>query len=444
MADNSGGSISLLKPRLQAMMFLEYAVRGLWLPLAPVFLTASPEEGGLGFDNTQMSFTLGIALAVGALMSPIVAGQVADRWFATQRFMGVLLLLGGLVKIFTAYQTSYDAWLWLSILYAVLFMPTLGLSNSLAMTHLKDPKTDFPGVRVWGTIGWIAVSWLFPVIWLKSNVQFEWLPPFFSGDAVPKVAGRMLDSVKVAGVVAIGYGLYSLLVLPHTPPRREVKELALSRAARAFMKGPMAILGLATLIVSSVHFLYFYQTAKFLKAIGLDPAFVTPAMSLGQFAEIAMMVALGPMLTKLGFRRVIVLGAFCYSLRYLVFGLHEQLPLSTIVASQALHGPCFACFYAASFIYVDKVVPNDVKHSSQTIFALICFGLGPLISSQLNVSLGNAFSVDAGIDYTKFWLAAGAIGLVGVAVLAVLFFDVEAKSDDSPGANLQGDEQPAR
>ncbi len=432
-AASANAAPPFLLARLRTMMFLEYAVRGLWLPLAPVFLTASVDEGGLGFSNQQMSYTLGIALALGALTSPFVAGQVADRWFATQRFMGILLLLGGIVKFVTAYQTSYEVWLALSILYAVLFMPTLGLSNSLAMSHLTDAKRQFPGVRVWGTIGWIAVSWLFPMLWLRSNVTYQWLPPFFSGDPVPQIAGRMLDSVKVAGVVAIAYGLFSWFVLPHTPPKREVKELALLRAVKVFSRGSLLILAVATLVVSAVHFLYFFQTAKFLRAIGLDEAYITPTMSIGQFAEIGMMAALGLLLKQLGFRRVLLIGAVCYALRYLIFGLHEYLPLEVIVASQALHGPCFACFYAGSFIYVDRLSPTDVRHSAQTIFALVCFGIGPLISSQLNVALGTAFRVSpeagAPIDYALFWFVAGGIGLAGVAVLAALFKD-ESPADD--------------
>lgn len=421
-----------LLARLRAMMFLEYAVRGLWFPLAAKFLTAPVDDGGLGFSLEQMSYTLGVALALGAITSPFVAGQVADRWFSTQRFMGVLLILGGITKFVTGFQTSFDAWLVLSILYAILFMPTLGLSNSLALSHLPDPKRQFPSIRVWGTIGWIVVSWLFPMFWLKSNVTFQWLPPFFAGDDVPKLAGRMLDSVKAAGALAVVYGLFSWFLLPHTPPKRSTKELALGRAFKAFSGGSMAVLAATTLIVSSVHFIYFLQTPKFLGAIGLDGAYIMPTMSIGQFAEIAAMAGLGFLLKSQGFRRVLLIGAVCYAVRYLIFGFHEQLGLQAIIVSQALHGPCFACFYAAAFIYIDRMSPDDVRHSVQTLFALICFGIGPLASTQLNIVLGTLCSTgtgpDAVLDYSTFWLSTGAIGLLGVALMATFFRD-EAPAD---------------
>jgi hypothetical protein len=114
------------------MMFLQYAVWGAWLPVAARYLSASTAEGGLGFSGTQIGLILGLAGSIGAMASPFIAGQVADRWFSTERFLAVLLAVGGVIKWVTASQTSYTAWLWLSILYSVVYMPTLALSNSMA------------------------------------------------------------------------------------------------------------------------------------------------------------------------------------------------------------------------------------------------------------------------------------------------------------------------
>jgi nucleoside transporter len=433
MSETATAPLPLKMARLRGMMFMEYAVRGVWLPLAARFLSADPSEGGLGFSDSEIGYTVGVALALGAIFSPFVAGPLADRRFATQRFMAVLLICGGAIKLFTAFQTSFAWWFGLSIVYAILFVPTMSLSNSLAMAHMDDPKRQFPGVRVWGTIAWIVVSWVFPMLWLQNNLEFQWLPPFFSGDDVPMKAGRMLDSVKVAGVLAIIYGIYCWFCLPHTPPKRESKSLALTSAFKVYQQSSMMILLIATFIVGTVHFLYFYQTSKFLKAIGLNDAYIMPAMSIGQFAEIGAMAVLGLMLRRVGFRKVIILGAGCYVLRYLVFANFESLPLSAIIASQALHGPCFACFYAAGFIYVDRMAPADVKHSAQTLFGLMCFGIGPLTAGQLNGSLAGWCTPENGVlDYSQFWYVAAAIGTVGLAVLISLFKD---ESDNAAPTN---------
>tara|TARA_R110002072_G_scaffold13481_1_gene56782 strand:- start:257973 stop:259274 length:1302 start_codon:yes stop_codon:yes gene_type:complete len=424
MSDTATAPLPFKMTRLRGMMFMEYAVRGVWLPLAARFLSADPSEGGLGFSDTEIGYTVGVALALGAIFSPFVAGPLADRRFATQRFMAVLLISGGAIKLFTAFQTSFAWWFGLSIVYAILFVPTMSLSNSLAMAHMDDPKRQFPGVRVWGTVAWIVVSWVFPMLWLQNNLEFQWLPPFFSGDDVPMKAGRMLDSVKVAGVLAIIYGIYCWFCLPHTPPKSESKRLALGSAFNVYRQTSMMILLMATFVVGTVHFLYFYQTSKFLKAIGLNDAYIMPAMSIGQFAEIGAMAVLGLLLRRFGFRKVIVLGAGCYVLRYLIFANFDALPLSAIIASQALHGPCFACFYAAGFIYVDRMAPADVKHSAQTLFGLMVFGIGPLTAGQLNGSLAGWCTPDGGVlDYAKFWYIAAGIGTVGLAVLLAAFKD---------------------
>ncbi len=170
--------------RLCLMMFLQYAVWGIWMPILPRYL-----KGELGFEGGEVAWIAAVAAAIGAVAAPFLGGQLADRYFATQKYLSAVLIAGGIINFLLADQTTFAAWLMLSIIYAVLYMPTLGLTNSLAMSHLEDPKRQFPLVRVWGTIGWIAAGWLFSMLWLKTNVRFDSLPPFFAGDDPPD-AGR--------------------------------------------------------------------------------------------------------------------------------------------------------------------------------------------------------------------------------------------------------------
>src|SRR6185503_15522982 len=177
--------------RLSVMMFLQYAVWGAWLPLAARYLTASTAEGGLGFTGTQMGLILGLAGSIGAIAAPFIAGQLADRHFSTERFLATLLAIGGVIKWITASQTGFSAWLLLSIAYSVVYMPTLALSNSMAFANLDDRERQFPKVRVWGTIGWIAASWIFPMIYLQSGLHFQAMPPFLVGPELPNVTARL-------------------------------------------------------------------------------------------------------------------------------------------------------------------------------------------------------------------------------------------------------------
>ena len=102
--------------RLGSMMFLQYALWGAWLPVTARYLSATVSEGGLGFSGSQIGMILGLAGSIGAVAAPFIAGQFADRYFSTERILAFLVFTGGLVKWYTSYQTSYSAWLYLSIL----------------------------------------------------------------------------------------------------------------------------------------------------------------------------------------------------------------------------------------------------------------------------------------------------------------------------------------
>ncbi|MFP6583341.1 MAG: MFS transporter, partial [Candidatus Hydrogenedentota bacterium] len=166
--------MGFVKGRLGIMMFLQYAVWGVWLTILPGYLTAevTPDGfGGLGFSAAQMGIILGVAASVGALSAPFISGQIADRFFSAEKFLAFLLFAGGIVIFIMSTQTTFKMWLFLSILYSVLYMPTLTLTNSLAFSHLKDPDTEFSRVRVWGTFGWIAAGWIFSWVFLMSDLK---------------------------------------------------------------------------------------------------------------------------------------------------------------------------------------------------------------------------------------------------------------------------------
>lgn len=417
-----------LKARLNLVMFLEYAVKGLWFPLASVFLTASVAEGGLGFTEAQKGKIIAIPFAVGAILSPLV-GHLCDRRFSAERTLGMLLILTGILKVITAQQVSFAAWLILGTAFAILYVPTVPLTNSIAMQHLARPKEEFPRVRVWGTVGWIAVAWIFPMIWLQHDLDFQWLPPFLKGTEHADVTARMIDAVTVAGALAIAYGLFCYLALPKSAPARgegsgKEQGLGIGSAFMLLKRRSFAVVLLVSLLIAMVHTIYFFQMGSFLVAAGLDRSDVMPAMSLGQFSEIVIMAMLGGFLKRMGFRWCMCLGALCYAIRYFIFS-QVGLPVSVHVAAQLFHGFCFACFFAAAFIYVDRIAPKALRHSAQTLYTLVMFGLGPILASELNGWLaGRADTVDGKLTlqgYATYWQLAALVAL-GCAVFFGLFF----------------------
>ena len=413
--------------RLGTMMFLQYALWGAWLPVTARYLSASISEGGLGFSGSQIGMILGLAGSIGAIAAPFIAGQIADRYFSTERVLAFLVSTGGIVKWYTATQTDYQSWLVLSILYSVLYMPTLALSNSITFAHINDRENDFPKIRVWGTIGWIAASWVFPMIWLQTDLQFQSMPPFIVGVEVPEVTSRLADALKFSGLISLCYGAFCF-VLPNTPPKKDaVEKLAFKKAFELFQYSSFTILVLASLAVSIIHQIYFLQTGPFLSSIGIPDSQIGPAMTIGQFAEIITMAYLGYFLKRIGFKKVITIGIGAYCLRYAIFGT-ELFPVWVMVLSQAFHGFCYAFFFAAAYIYVDKIAEDDVRHSAQTVFGIIILGGGPVIGGWLSGYLQNAYTVVSGpdllvFDYSMFWYTLSAIGLVTTAAFYLLFYE---------------------
>ena len=434
--------MNFLKSRLSVMMFLQYAVWGVWLPVLATFLQSSVADGGLGFTSGQVRLILGVAGSIGAVSAPFIAGQFADRYFATEKFLAVLLVLGGTVKIILSYQDSFTAWLVLATLYSVLYMPTLSLTNSMAFAHLQNSEEEFPRVRVWGTVGWIAASWMFPMIWLQSDLEFQILPPFFVGTEVTDATARLADTLKVSGILAYLYAGFCFL-LPHTPPKKDgVEKLAFKKAFSLLKHRSFAVLVAASLPIAVIHQVYFMQTGPFFEnQLGMLVTYIAPAMTVGQFAEIGFLAMLGALLVRLGFKWTITIGALAYFTRYAIWGLISMqeasgpsvdaagqfvwtTPLMIGVFSQILHGLCYACFFASAFMYVDRIAEEDIRNSAQTVFGIIILGLGPMIAGPFLGVLGNVFG-EAGVvtNFAGMWFTLATIALLTAALVAFAFKD---------------------
>ena len=181
--------------------------------------------------------------------------------------------------------------------------------------------------------------------------------------------------------------------------------------------------------MSIIHQIYFLQTGPFLSSIGIKDSAIGPAMTIGQFAEILTMAYLGFFLKRLGFKKVIAIGIMAYFARYAIFGT-SFLPAWVMVVSQAFHGFCFAFFFAAGFIYVDKLADDDVRHSAQTVFGIIIFGGGPVVGGWLSGYLQNMYTVAGTFNYSNFWYTLAGMGLV-TAILFFSFFKVQLNNSDN-------------
>jgi MFS family permease len=231
------------------------------------------------------------------------------------------------------------------------------------------------------------------------------------------------------------YAGYCFL-LPGVPPKKDnVEKIAFARAFALMKRPSVFLLVIASIAISMIHQIYFIQTGEFFKFRGLEERYIGPAMTIGQFAEIAVMAVLGLMLTKLRIRWVITIGALAYFARYGIWAI-EATPLWLVVASQVLHGFCYACFFAGTYIYIDRVAPVDVRHSAQTVIGIMILGVGPALSAFvfpliLDLTGSSPDSTPPLINYSGLWGTLSAIGLA-VALLVALGFKEEREPEPDP------------
>jgi nucleoside transporter len=387
-----------MKTRLGVMMFLQYAIWGAWAPVLWPYLTSE-----LGFSQTEAGWIFSL-LWIACMLAPFTAGQIADRWVPTQRFLAAMHLVGGGLLVVLARQTAFTPWLGLMGAYSLCYAPTLALSNSIVFHHL--PEADFGRVRVWGTVGWIA-SGLVLSAWRDG-----WLPA---------IAGS--DSMLLAGALSLVLGLYCL-TLPHTPPARErVDPLAFRRAFVLLRdRNTLAFLAIAFVVTTELQF-YYGPTAGFLEtAIGVRHEAIPITMAVAQAAEIlCMAVALPIALRKLGLRKTLALGVLAWPLRYLVFALAPLAPSAiakpAVIGSLTLHGVGYTFFFVGSQIFMDRVSPKDIRASAQSLLTLGTLGVGNF--------LGTLFTAEVltrlGTQWTAVFLVPCALTLAcAVAYLALV------------------------
>ena len=455
LSDNGGPKI-----RLGIMMFLQYAVWGVWLPVLAIYLMATVDDGGLGFSGADVGWILGVAAASGAITAPFIAGQIADRFMNAEIALGILLMIGGLLNIGLAYVTDFFPFMLLSIGYSICYMPTIALTNSICFANLSDPENAFPRVRVWGTIGWIVASTLFGLLYLQSNISLTWMPWFFEGSPKPNGTALIANSLIVSGVISLVYGVYSMLFLPRTRPTRSSKHpLAFLEAFSLLKYRGVFVLTLAALLISMIHNVYFVRTGPWLESIGFAKGEVGAVMSVGQIVEIFVLAVLGWFLKGIGFRLVITLGAIAYFLRFADFAWATSGPKELAFIGIALHGFCFAFFFAAAFIFIDRAAPKEARHSAQTAFGIAILGVGPILSGFFNGWLdqvGSATNSESefavtelgslamrwrstlegmgvpffedGISYQAIWWTLAIVGALSAVIVVVAFTDDSDKS----------------
>jgi len=419
---------------LSIMMFLQFFAWGAWFATLAAVL-----------DAAKLGDFIGAAyecIPIAAIFAPLFLGLVADRWFASEKVMGVLMLTSGLLmcaipgaiksasstydelgvglyatldvsksasdsELESAYKTrqeeleeaaseddseltalsdayavlsnpekrkEYDTGgrglIWLILASMLCYMPTLGLGNTISFTHIPS-QDQFPKIRVWGTIGWIAAGLLLGIMGWSASYNIFWLG-----------AGS-----------SVLLGLFCF-ALPNTPPPLKGKPMNLRSlfmvdAFKLLTDWNFLVFAICSTLICVPLAYYYGMTSTFLSQTGFAEPGAT--MTIGQMSEIFFMLLIPFFFRRLGVKVMILIGMACWVLRYALFayGAPDQITWALLLAV-ALHGICYDFFFVTGFMYTDKKAPEEIRGQAQSLLVFLTQGVGMFFGYRIMAG-GNLF-----------------------------------------------------
>ncbi|MEL6389166.1 MAG: nucleoside permease [Bacteroidota bacterium] len=386
---------SATRIRLSAMMFLQFFVWGTWYATMGVYLA---KIGFSGSSNGAAYSTINI----GAIVSPLLVGMIADRFFSAQRVMGIMHLTGAIVLWYLSTITEPGPFFWVLLIYSLLFMPTLALANAICFHQMDDPSREFPVIRVLGTIGWIAAGWVISIANIEDTAMI----------------------FQLGSIVSIIIGIYSFS-LPDTPPKSKGRRASISsllglEAVSLLRDRNFAVFSLCSVLISIPLSFYFAFTAPFLSDAGIDN--VGAKMTLGQVSEMVFLLLIPFFFRRMGVKWMLLTGMLSWAVRYVLFSIGvDQEMIWMLYVGVILHGICYDFFFVTGQIYVDDAAPKEIQASAQGFITLLTYGVGMLIGSRASGWIVDANTADGVKDWEAIWYVPALMAIGAAVAFGFLF-----------------------
>jgi len=385
--------------QLSLMMFLQFAVWGAWSPVLAARLL-----GPLKFSGKQTGWIYG-TISLGCIISPLIAGQIADRWIATQWFLSAAHLAGGVLLLTAARRKEFWPLFVTMGLYSLAFAPTIAMVYSLMFRHLKAAGVLSFAVLVWMVVGWVLAGWALAV-WRRV-----------------KGSGEGSDCLILAGLLSLVMGVYCLF-LPDTPALGATQPFT---EALSLLKDSnfLVFLTVGFVLATQLQF-YFLGTAQYLGDLGVQSRNIPAVMTIAQGAQVIAMAFVAfyetDLLDGIGFRWTFTIGAAMWLAMYGAYAMGK--PRLLVISSQALHGLAYTFFITVGVVYVSRVAPAGISNSAQGLYTVVVFGFGLFLGTQFTgVVMDRLKTPEGKFRWRAIYLVPCALAAACAIVMAALFRD---------------------
>lgn len=403
-----------VKTRLILLNFLQFFIWGAWLITIGNYWFINkgwgPEEFGAIFA------TMGIS----SLFMPTLTGIIADRWVNAERLYAALHLVGGIMLIMLPQVDNPSSFFTVMLLAMICYMPTIALMNTISYSVLQDHKMDiikdFPPIRVWGTIGFIAAMWMVNLTGSKASA----------------------NQFYMAAAAAFVLALYALTMPAIAPQNNSAKDDTLLQhlglgAFKLFKSYKMAVFFFFAMFLGAALQLTNMYGDPFLSHFEEMPAFAdsfvvrysTIIMSISQMSETLFILAIPFFLKRFGIKKVIMISMLAWVLRFGLFIWGDPgSGLWMIILSMVIYGMAFDFFNISGSLFVEQQTDSKIRASAQGLFMMCTNGFGAILGSLISGwAIGKFFSDSEGhiADWSGIWTSFALYALIILILFSLLF-----------------------
>ena len=382
--------------KLSLMMLLEYFIWGAWYVTLSTYMSTNLNSTGLQIGAVYS------ATAIATMISPFFIGNVADRFFSAQRIAGVLHLVGAVLLYLASSIQNNTTFYWVILIYSLLYMPTIALSNNIAFQQMSDPGKMFPWIRVFGTLGWIVAGLMIPALGIEGSAL----------------------TFQMAALASLTLGIFSFF-LPDTPPKGKAASTsvgdAIGKEAFVLFKSKSYLIFFIAAILVCIPLSFYYGFANlFLNQAGMEDA--AGKMTLGQFSEAIFILAIPFLFNSIGVKNMLLLGMTAWILRYVCFAFgNVDTGLWMLYAGIILHGICYDFFFVTGYMYTEKKAGEKIKNAAQGLFTFATYGMGMFIGTWFSGFTTDYYTTNSVYNWQSIWLVPAYIA-IGVLLYFILFF----------------------